>query len=259
MKTALRLTIAGALLAPARFAAAPVPVSPGEASGLVTVPSACPTFSWVGPADARGYELVVLPTDAQGSRATAEPALRQVLPAGAGSWTPPLERCLAAGERYAWLVRAQIRGGTTAWSEPRLFQVAAGPSEADLMGALEVVRRYLGTARVGEQRFGTNNVAIGRLAGLATTTSSNNIHIGHVGVAADGNKIRIGTPGTQTETLIAGIFDNTSNLGSAVLVNLNGDLGTTTSSRRFKEDIRDLGVRSARLGKLRPVSFRYKK
>jgi hypothetical protein len=35
-------------------------------------------------------------------------------------------------------------------------------------------------------------------------------------------------------------------------------LGTINSSRRFKEDIQDLGDASSRLLQLRPVSYRYK-
>jgi Chaperone of endosialidase len=43
-----------------------------------------------------------------------------------------------------------------------------------------------------------------------------------------------------------------------VLVNANGRLGIEVSSARFKRDIRDMGAKSDRLMKLRPVTFRYK-
>src|SRR5205823_1095093 len=39
----------------------------------------------------------------------------------------------------------------------------------------------------------------------------------------------------------------------------NGQLGTASSSRRFKEDIFDMGDASSGLLRLRPVTFRYKK
>ena len=42
------------------------------------------------------------------------------------------------------------------------------------------------------------------------------------------------------------------------MVNAAGRLGTTTSSRRFKDDIRDIAAQSDGLMKLRPVAFRYK-
>ena len=43
-----------------------------------------------------------------------------------------------------------------------------------------------------------------------------------------------------------------------MLVNASGTLGTTTSSARFKEDVRDMGAASDLLMKLRPVTFRYR-
>jgi hypothetical protein len=43
-----------------------------------------------------------------------------------------------------------------------------------------------------------------------------------------------------------------------VLIDASGQLGTASSSRRFKEDIQPLGNVSERLFGLRPVSFRYK-
>lgn len=42
------------------------------------------------------------------------------------------------------------------------------------------------------------------------------------------------------------------------LVNSNGQLGTRTSSRRFKDDITDMGTASSKLFHLRPVTFFYK-
>ena len=44
-----------------------------------------------------------------------------------------------------------------------------------------------------------------------------------------------------------------------VVVDGNGQLGTVSSSRRYKEDIADMGDASARLLALRPVTFRYRK
>jgi predicted RNase H-like nuclease (RuvC/YqgF family) len=41
-------------------------------------------------------------------------------------------------------------------------------------------------------------------------------------------------------------------------VNSSGQLGTASSSKRFKEEISDMGESSSRLMALRPVTFRYK-
>jgi hypothetical protein len=107
---------------------------------------------------------------------------------------------------------------------------------------------------------GNNNTAVGNGAGSSATTGSNNIYIGHNGFAAEGSTIRIGTGGTQTKTFIAGISGVTTGLGGAkaVVIDSNGQLGTVSSSRRFKEDIRDMGEASQRLLRLRPVAFRYR-
>jgi len=44
-----------------------------------------------------------------------------------------------------------------------------------------------------------------------------------------------------------------------VVVDSNGQLGTVSSSRRFKQDIEDMGKVSEGLMRLRPVTFRYQK
>jgi hypothetical protein len=110
---------------------------------------------------------------------------------------------------------------------------------------------------LGSNTTGGGNVAVGANAGSALTTGDNNIDIGNVSVAAEANAIRIGTKGTQTRVLIAGIH-NSPIFGLPVVVNSNGRLGIQVSSARYKRDIRDMGDASAGLLRLRPVSFRYK-
>jgi hypothetical protein len=43
------------------------------------------------------------------------------------------------------------------------------------------------------------------------------------------------------------------------MIDSQGQLGTTSSSRRYKQDIKDMGATSSRLMALRPVTFRYLK
>ena len=69
--------------------------------------------------------------------------------------------------------------------------------------------------------------------------------------------IRIGNSTYQTQTFIAGIASTTI-VGNAVMINGLGQLGIPTSSRRYKEDIRDMGEASSGLLQLRPVTFHYK-
>ena len=108
---------------------------------------------------------------------------------------------------------------------------------------------------------GNTNTALGLSAGNALTTGSDNIAIGNAGVAAESNTIRIGTQGIQTKTFIAGIRGITTGVNDAIqlVIDSNGQIGTISSSRRYKEDIADMGDVSARLDTLRPVTFRYKK
>jgi hypothetical protein len=50
-----------------------------------------------------------------------------------------------------------------------------------------------------------------------------------------------------------------SNNAVPVVIDSNGQLGTVSSSQRFKEDIQDMGDLSRSLLHLRPVTFRYKR
>ena len=106
---------------------------------------------------------------------------------------------------------------------------------------------------------GSSNIAVGSTAGTNLTTGSNNIDIGNKGVAAEANTIRIGTVGTQTKAFIAGIHGATASGGAAVFVNASGELGTLTSSARFKDEIKPMDKASEAVLALKPVTFRYKR
>ncbi len=106
---------------------------------------------------------------------------------------------------------------------------------------------------------GSSNIAIGYSAG-SNHNGDNNIHIAHIGVVGDSGFIRIGTSGTHVKTYVAGIRGVTTGFADAisVLIDSQGQLGTVSSSRRFKDDITDMDAASSALMKLRPVTFRYK-
>jgi hypothetical protein len=116
-----------------------------------------------------------------------------------------------------------------------------------------------GYGALSNNSSGNNNIAIGYEAAINVSgANSNNIHIGSEGSSGDSGTIRIGTSGTQTSFFGAGISG--VNVGSAVPVMIDsatGQLGTVSSSRRFKEDIQDMGDASRDLLRLRPVTFRY--
>ena len=117
----------------------------------------------------------------------------------------------------------------------------------------------LGWDALSANTTGANNIAIGvNAASNVAVGNSNNIHIGSMGLAADSGAIRLGTAGTQTSAYIAGISGVSASGGVGVYVTSTGQLGTVPSSRRFKEQITDMGESSSKLLQLRPVNFFYK-
>lgn len=114
----------------------------------------------------------------------------------------------------------------------------------------------LGTDALSGITNGSNNIAIGYQAGQSLTTGNGNIYIN--ANAATGNEngiIRIGS--SQAACFIAGI-SGIGVSGDAVVVDTNGQLGITLSSKRFKHDIQDMGSSSDAILKLHPVTFVYK-
>jgi hypothetical protein len=112
---------------------------------------------------------------------------------------------------------------------------------------------------------GSSNIFIGQGAGVSNTTGSSNIYIGNLGNQGfqESNVIRIGTPGTaggeQNAVYIAGIVSTPVANTNPVCVLATGQLGVcNASSRRFKDQIADMGDSSSKLFQLRPVSFFYK-
>ncbi len=118
----------------------------------------------------------------------------------------------------------------------------------------------IGEYALSDNTSGNTNIALGSRAGAFLTTGSFNIDIGNTGEAGDYGIIRIGVQGNQTNTIIAGIWGVTvpPSEGTPVYINGNGQLGTATSSRRFKEDIKNMAEASEALYALRPVTFKYK-
>ena len=96
---------------------------------------------------------------------------------------------------------------------------------------------------------GVNNTGIGAAAGANQNTGSNNVYIG-AGME--------GVAGESNACYIASIFNQTSTGGTQVFINASGKVGTITSSRRFKEEIKPMDEASQLILALRPVTFPYK-
>ncbi len=116
---------------------------------------------------------------------------------------------------------------------------------------------------IGEQALqdctSSGNIAVGFAAGVSLTHTGNNIYVGNQGRTGDKGQIRIGTGTVQTGTFIAGITGVTVAGGVDVIINNLGQLGTVTSSARYKESIEPMPDESKIISSLQPVSFRYKK
>jgi hypothetical protein len=96
---------------------------------------------------------------------------------------------------------------------------------------------------------GDSNTALGDSAGFNVTTAN---HVICIGANVQGENV-------SNTCYIGNIFGVTSSGGAGVFVNADGKLGTATSSRRFKTEIKSMEQASEMLYALKPVTFRYSK
>jgi len=119
----------------------------------------------------------------------------------------------------------------------------------------------VGNTAVGNQALynnttGSYNVALN--GGHNLTTGIFNIDIANDGIADESNTTRIGI--LQNRCFISGIREVTTGNADAipVLIDSAGQLGTVSSSRRFKKEIKPMDKASEAILALRPVTFHYK-
>ena len=135
-----------------------------------------------------------------------------------------------------------------------LFNLTSGGSDVAI-GANALLNLTTGDA----------NTAVGAGAGSNLTSGNFNVFIGKALVPGTNasNVICIGGDAAGNNAslscFIANIFGQTSAGGVGVFINSNGRLGTSTSSRRFKEDIEPMGKASEAILALKPVRFHYKR
>jgi trimeric autotransporter adhesin len=143
----------------------------------------------------------------------------------------------------------------TAVGASALFFNTGGDNTAVGAGALQnnttgTENLALGVSALVSNQSGNRNIALGSFAGSGLTMGSDNIYIGYnLGASA----------GESNACYIKSIFGQTAAGGSAVFVDANNKLGTVTSSKRFKEDIQQIGTASEALFALKPITFHYKK
>jgi hypothetical protein len=113
---------------------------------------------------------------------------------------------------------------------------------ANITGGTNVA---VGVNALGVNTSSNGNVAIGYYAGSNIEFSSN-IMIGNSGTSSDFRAIRIGKDqGSAFISVIRGVTTGATG-AVAVLIDANGQLGTISSSERFKEDIQGVGGRFQR-------------
>ncbi len=105
----------------------------------------------------------------------------------------------------------------------------------------------IGVQALGNNISGSSNIALGNVAGTGITTANDVICIG------------AGGENMERQLLYRQHLQWTSSGGTAVFINSSGKLGTSTSSQRFKEQIKPMEQASKALFALKPVSFHYKK
>ncbi len=117
-----------------------------------------------------------------------------------------------------------------------------------------------GDSALARNTTGSNNIGVGAFAGFHLTIGDNNIDIGNKGVTDESNTIRIGRKGTQLATFIAGIHGTPTAGTNAVpvVIDSEGQLGTVSSSARFKDEIKPMDKASETILGLKPVTFHYK-
>jgi len=137
----------------------------------------------------------------------------------------------------------------------------ANGSQALFYNTTGATNTAVGYAALFQNTIGNHNIAVGSGAGYNLTTGSNNIDIGDGGgLGGESATIRIGASGIQTRTFIAAIREVTTGNGDAipVVIDSAGQLGTASSSGRFKKEIEPMEKASEAILALRPVTFRYK-
>jgi hypothetical protein len=134
-------------------------------------------------------------------------------------------------------------GGNTAIGSQALFHNATGATTGNANTAVGAVALFNNT-------IGSGNIALGNSAGSSVTTANNTICIGSNVAGAN----------VDNTTWIGNVYGATTVSGTTlpVIVSDSGQLGTASSSRRFKREIESMDKSSEAILALKPVTFHYK-
>ena len=191
------------------------------------------------------------------------------LASGVPTWSAGPAGSITSDDHYNTKVGTSVLSGNSGSDNSAMGNMALqGNTTGSDNSAMGFDALYLNTTGGGNTAMGSqalmhntsgnSNTALGHNAGNNWTTGDQNIAIGNSGVAGESNTLRIGNSAQIFRAYIAGISGKAYGTGSQVFISSDGLLGTTTSSRRFKENIQDMAQASSRIFNLRPVTFNYK-
>lgn len=144
------------------------------------------------------------------------------------------------------------------------YNTFIGAREAGLTVTSGSYNTALGNSALRQITTGSRNISIQRNNDAITLADSDNIMIGTSGYAGSNHILAIGSHGAGdyqvNRAFIAGIRGITTGVADAipVLIDSNHQLGTVSSSIRYKENVKDLGEESREIYNLNPVTFNYK-
>jgi hypothetical protein len=150
------------------------------------------------------------------------------------------------------LINNTTGGSNTAMGLAALDQNQTGAANTavgsrSLFSSIGGFNTAIGANALGSLTSGDGNIGLGAGAGVSVTTANNVICIGTVGANVDNS------------CFIAHIRGVTTDVGNAipVLIDSAGQLGTMSSSKRFKKNVKPMGDGSEAILALKPVAFQY--
>ena len=202
----------------------------------------------VGPNVAVGQQALQRNTIASGNTAVGYQALRNNT---TGIQDTDVGISTAVGFQSLANASGPDAGANDGFGYQTLFNLTSGGSDV-----------AIGVNALHDLTSGDANTAVGAGAGANLGSGDFNVFVGQgagSNVTSASNVICIGAAGNNVSSscFIDHIFNGTSSGGVGVFVNSNGRLGTSTSSRRFKEDVKPMGRASETILALKPVTFHY--
>src|SRR5882672_8937478 len=234
--------------------------NPGTANTFVGELSGNITLTGAGTNTAVGFTSLHAVTTASGVTAVGNLACSSITTGGPneafGSGALQSETTGGSNVAIGFTAMQQANGST--------FNVAVGQGALNKL-TTGTANTAVGRVSMDQLLTGSNNTTLGVQAGHAYTgAESSNIIIANSGTNGESNVIKIGVSGAGSgqpnQCFIAGIRGITTGAADAipVLISSTGQLGTVSSSMRYKENIKPMADASSPIMNLEPKTFNFK-